>query len=449
MLVRTTTESTAIRRFLLHFLLAPRDPGSDSGGSRLPRYGSVMPLDTPNAASVGHFHNQIPSAPAPLAPRLDRLWIFDRSYTFLNHGSFGACPRAVREAYIAAQDRLESRPIEMIGRRIRELLQPSRLRVAEFLGMQPDSFGFVTNATEGVNAVLRSMEFKPGDELLTTSHVYNAVRNTMKFRARQCGAVYVECALPLPIMNPAQVTQAVMGACTERTRLVVIDQVTSPTALVFPVADIARECRARGIEILVDAAHVPGMLDVNVEAIGATYWTGNLHKWCCAPKGTAVLWVDPAFRNVIKPATVSHFLDEGFTAEFDWQGTRDLAAWMTAGAAIDFMAQFGWPAVRAHNQQMAAWVHRMLCQRWELEPVSPINGSMLGSMCAVPLPAEIPSQFASPAEFQEALYRDHLIEIPIIEFGGRWHARASAQIYNNAEQYDRLAQAVIEYAAHA
>jgi isopenicillin-N epimerase len=300
-----------------------------------------------------------------------------------------------------------------------------------------------------VNAVLRSLEFNDGDELLTTSHVYNAVRNTMKFRARQCGAVYVECALPLPIMDPSEVTAAIMGACTERTRLVVIDQVTSPTGLVFPIMDIARECRARGIEILVDAAHVPGMLDVNVEAIGATYWTGNLHKWCCAPKGSAVLWVDPSCRSKIKPATVSHFLDEGFTAEFDWQGTRDLAAWMTAGMAIDFMAQFGWPAVRAHNHQMVAWVHRMLCQRWELDPVSPIDGSMLGSMCVVALPAEIPSQFASPAEFQEALYRDHLIEIPVIEFGGRWHVRASAHIYNRAEEYDRLAQAVIEYAAHA
>jgi isopenicillin-N epimerase len=270
----------------------------------------------------------------------------------------------------------------------------------------------------------------------------------MLFRARQTGAKYIELPLPLPILDPAEVTQCIVSAFTPRTRLVVIDQVASPTALIFPVADIARECRARGIELLVDAAHVPGMLDVDVEAIGATYWTGNLHKWCCAPKGTAVLWVDPARRNDIKPATVSHFLDEGFLAEFDWQGTRDMAAWMTAGFAIDFMAQFGWPAVQTHNRQMAAWVQRMLCERWELDPVSPMNGCMLGSMCTVPLPAEIPARFAKPEEFQEALYREHMIELPVIDFGGRWHVRPSAQLYNRAEQYDRLAHAVLEYAAH-
>jgi len=406
-----------------------------------------MPADC-TSLTVDGAPLPILAPPSPLAANLERLWIWDRSYDFLNHGSFGACPRAVRAAYIAAQDRLESRPIEMLGRRIRELLAPSRARVAEFLRMQPDSFGFVTNATEGINAVLRSLDFKPGDELLTTSHVYNAVRKTMLFRARQTGAKYIELPLPLPILDPAEVTQCIVSAFTPRTRLVVIDQVTSPTALIFPVADIARECRARGIELLVDAAHVPGMLDVDVEAIGASYWTGNLHKWCCAPKGTAVLWVDPSRRNDIKPATVSHFLDEGFLAEFDWQGTRDMAAWMTAGFAIDFMAQFGWPAVQTHNRQMAAWVQRMLCERWELDPVSPMNGCMLGSMCTVPLPAEIPARFAKPEDFQEALYREHMIELPVIDFGGRWHVRPSAQVYNRAEQYDRLAHAVLEYAAH-
>ena len=405
-----------------------------------------MPADDrPNPVS----DRPIPSPPVPIAPRLERLWSFDPTYVFLNHGSFGSCPRAVREAYTAAQERLESRPIELLGRRIRELLAPSRARVGEFLGMAPDSFGFVTNATEGVNSVLHSIEFRAGDELLTTSHVYNAVRNAMKFRARQCGASYVEVPLPLPIADPSEVVAALVSAMTPRTRLVVIDHVTSPTALVFPVERIADECRARGIELLVDAAHVPGMLDVAVERIGCTYWTGNLHKWCCAPKGTALLWVDGARRADIKPATVSHFLDEGLTAEFDWQGTRDMAAWMTAGTAIDFMAELGWDRVRSHNLQMAAWVQRMLCERWELEPVSPADGCMLGSMCTVPLPAEIPARFASCAEFQEALYREYRIEVPIIEFGGRWHVRPSAQVYNRAEQYDLLAQSVLELAAGA
>ena len=382
-------------------------------------------------------------------PRSERSrWLLDPSVTFLNHGSFGAVMRSVRQLHIAAQDRIESRPIEMLGRRWRELLAPARERVGAFLGMSPGSFGFVTNATEGVNAVLQSTRLEPGDELLTTSHVYNAVRNAMRRRARECGASYVEVPVELPIASPDSVSDAVAGAITARTRLVVVDQVSSATALVFPVESVVRACRARGVDVLVDAAHVPGMLEVDVERLGATYWTGNLHKWCCAPKGTAVAWAAPERRDTLRPAVVSHFLDEGLSAEFDWQGTRDLAAWTVAGAAIDAMGEFGWDTVRRHNAQMAAWAQRMLCERWEVEPIAPA-GSMLGSMCTVPLPAEVCARFRTAAEFQEALYAHDRIEVPIIEFGGRWHARPSAQVYNRAEEYERLAQAVIEHAAHA
>ena len=184
-------------------------------------------------SSIGH-PTVIAAPPAPLAPRLDRLWALDPSYTFLNHGSFGAVPRAIREAFIAVQDRIEGRPIEFIDRRIQELILPARERVAAFLGIAPDSFGFVTNATEGVNAVLRSLEFRPGDQMLTSSHVYNAVRNAMKYRGRQTGAEYVEVPVPLPIHRPQEVVDALVAAMNPRTRLVVVDHVTSPTALVFP-----------------------------------------------------------------------------------------------------------------------------------------------------------------------------------------------------------------------
>lgn len=402
----------------------------------------------PGMSSTG-LPTAIPAPPAPLAPRLERLWALDPTYTFLNHGSFGAVPRAIREAFIAVQDRIESRPIEFIDRRIQELILPARERVAAFLGIAPDSFGFVTNATEGVNAVLRSLDFRPGDEMLTTSHVYNAVRNAMKYRGRQTGAVYVEVPVPLPINRPQEIVDALVAAMNPRTRLVVVDHVTSPTALVFPVEQLARECRARNIELLVDGAHVPGMLDVDVDAIGCTYWTGNLHKWPCAPKGSAVLWVAPERRADIHPVTISHFLDQGFVREFDWQGTRDLAAWAVSGQAIDFMGQFGWDKVRAHNRQMAAWANRLWCERWDVEPISPADHSMLGFMATVPLPAEIPARYATPMDFQKALYAEDRIEVPIIDFGGRWHARASAQVYNRAEEYERLAQAVLEHARRA
>lgn len=390
-----------------------------------------------------------PSCPSPLAEGLARLWGLDPAYCFLNHGSFGAVPRAIGQACTATQHRLESRPIELLGRRIHELLTPSRHRIEEFLGMEEDSFGFVTNATEGINAVLRSLTFEPGDELLTTTHVYNAVRKAMAFRARQCGAAYREIEIPLPVSGPDEVLQRIVEGLSSRTRLLVVDQITSPTALLFPVRELAAACRERGIELLVDGAHAPGMLDCRVPELGATYWVGNLHKWCCAPKGAGLLWVAPERRGDIHPATISHGLDEGFGVEFEWQGTRDIAPWMTAGMAIEFMGQWGWDRVRAHNHQMAAWAHRMLCERWELEPISPLDGSMLGSMCTVPLPVEVRAHGMRPEDLQVTLYREYRVEAPIIDFNGRWYVRASAQVYNRAYEYEHLAQAMLELARQA
>lgn len=344
------------------------------------------------------------------------------------------------------QERIEAEPIEYLDRRLGELLTPARVRLAEFLGIEPESLGFVTNATEGVNAVLRSLDFAPGDELVTTSHVYNAVRNAMLYRARQTGAVYVEVPVPLPIVRPESVIEAIVAALTEKTRLVVIDQVTSPTALVFPVERLAHECRLRDVELLVDGAHAPGMLELDVDALGCTYWTGNLHKWCCAPKGAAVLWVAPERRKDIHPVTISHFLDQGFTKEFDWQGTRDLAAWSVSGQAIAFFESFGWDKVRAYNRELVAWAHDLWCERWDVEPVSPRDHAMLGFMATVPLPSEIAERFPTPLSFQKHLYVEHRIEVPIVPFGGRWHARASAQIYNLPAQYEELAAVVRAHA---
>jgi isopenicillin-N epimerase len=386
-----------------------------------------------------------PSCPSPLASGLERLWKLDPAYRYLNHGSFGAVPRSIAQECTAAQDRIEGRPIELLGRRIHELLAPSRARVAAFLGVAEESFGFVTNATEAMNGVLRSLEFRPGDELLTTNHVYNAVRKTMSYRARQCGAVYREARLELPVVGPDALLQSLLPHMTDRTRLIVVDQITSPTALALLVKPLAAECSMRGIELMIDGAHAPGMVDFQVPDLGATYWTGNLHKWCCAPKGTGVLWVNPSRIKDIHPSTVSHFLDEGFCQEFEWQGTRDIAPWMTAGSAIDFMGQWGWDRVRAHNQQLSAWAHRLLCLRWDVEPISPIDGSMLGSMCTVPLPPEVRAHFKDAPSLQLALYQEHRIEAAIVEFDDRWFVRSSAQIYNRADDYEALAQAVLEF----
>ncbi|HYE20401.1 MAG TPA: aminotransferase class V-fold PLP-dependent enzyme [Tepidisphaeraceae bacterium] len=309
--------------------------------------------------------------------------------------------------------------------------------VGELLGMSPGDFGLVTNATEGVNAVLRSLEFGPGDELLTTSHVYNAVRMAMRCTADRTGAAYVELPVPTPIESAGRVVDAIAGAITGRTRLVVIDHVSSPTAVVFPVREIAAVCAARGVELLVDGAHAPGMVDLDVPATGATYYAGNLHKWCCAPRGSGFLWVRGDRQERVHPCAVSHNYGKSLAEEFEWHGTRDASAWLSIPAALAFMGELGRARVRAHNHALALWARAMLCERWGVERMAP--DEMLGSMATVRLPGALADiSEAAGRECQSALYHRHGVEAPLVHWQGAWHVRVSAQVYNGVEDYERL-----------
>jgi len=391
--------------------------------------------------------------PEPLGPHLERLWPLDPACTFLNHGSFGSVPHEVAAAREEHRRLIESRPIEWLGRRHRELLAPARAAVAAFLGADPDGLGFVTNATEGVNAVLHGLSFAPGDELLTTSHAYRAVLQAMRLKARRCGAEVRIVDLDPPFAGPEEIVAAVERAITPRTRLLVVDQVSSPTAVVFPIEAILAAAKARGVPTLVDGAHGPGMLEHSIDALaalGADWYVGNLHKWTCAPKGCAILWTAAARRADTHPATVSHFLDEGYTHEFDWQGTRDLTPWMAAADAIAwFDRRFGWTRVRSHNRALAAWAHRRLLARFGVAPLTPADGAMLGSMAAVPLPQPLARGSRSVEEIQAELSARHDIEVPIVAWGDRRLVRVSAHLHNRPEQYERLADALLELAAEA
>lgn len=385
--------------------------------------------------------------PQPLLPDPESLFQLDPAWIFLNHGSFGAVMREVAAAQEEWRRTLEARPIERIGRRIQELLAVSKQALGRLVGCPPGELGFVTNATEGVNAVLRSLTFQPGDELLTVDHVYNAVRQAMKEAARRAGAVVREVTLPLPITSPQQVVERFVEAMGPRTRLVVVDHVTSATALVLPVERIVAECRRRGVPVLVDGAHAPGMLPLRLEALGADFYVANLHKWICAPKGTAFLRVTPEWRSRIHPCVVSHFLDEGFEREFDWQGTRDFSGWLTLPAAIAALERLGLERVMAHNHALATWAHALLVERFGVEPISPPDGSMLGSMATVTLPAALQDPDRTPEEIQARIDERHRIEVPVMRFQALLRLRVSAQIYNRPEQYVRLADAVAAMAA--
>jgi isopenicillin-N epimerase len=372
--------------------------------------------------------------------------MLDERIAFLNHGSFGAVPRIVFDEQTAWRRKIEAEPIEYLGRRAQELVAAAKRPIGEWLGMSVDDFGLVTNATEGINAVLQSLDLRPGDELLTATHVYNAVRQSIGVIAARRGATCREIDLPLPFASAENIVDRVVAALSPRTRLLVIDHVTSPTALIFPVEAIAAACAGRGVDVLVDGAHVPGMLPLNVSKIGAAYYAGNLHKWPSAPKGSAFLWVRPDRQAGIHPLAISHHRGEGLAREFAWQGTRDLSAWLTIPCALAFMSELGWPRIREHNHAMAVWVQQMLCRRWGVEPISPLDGRMIGSMATLPLPAPLDRLTTAQAEqLQQRLYSEERIEAPIMLWKDRTFVRPCCQVYNTAAEYERLAEVILRF----
>lgn len=377
-------------------------------------------------------------------------WLLDPQVTFLNHGSFGATPRVVLEEQDAIRRRMESEPVRFLVREIEPLLDAARESLAAFLGATPETIAFVPNATAGVNAVLRSLDLDKNDELVVTTHEYNASRNALDYVAHLAGAKVVPVDIPFPIASEDVVLERVMGAVNDRTRLVLIDHVTSPTALVFPVEHLVEQLNERGIDCLVDGAHAPGMLPLRLEASGAAYYTGNLHKWVCAPKGSAFLYVRKNRQWTIRPTSISHGANSTrkdrtrFHLEFDWTGTFDPSAWLAVPAALRFMEQLvegGWPEVMRRNRAMALAARDLLGAR--LGVPQPAPDDMIGSMAAIPLPdgdaATAPSLYGDP--LQDRLLEEFGIEVPLVPWPHppRRLLRVSAQLYNTIDEYDYLA----------
>jgi isopenicillin-N epimerase len=372
---------------------------------------------------------------------LSRLWSLDPAVTYLNHGSFGACPTAVLQVQTRLRRELEAEPVDFLVRRLPARLDETRQTLAAFLGADPADLVFVPNATTGVNAVLRSLPFAPGDELLTTDHTYGACRKSLDYVAGQSGARVVTASVPFPIAGEEAVVAAVLAAVTPRTRLALLDHVTSPTALVFPLARLVRELQARDVDTLVDGAHAPGLVPLDLDALGATYYTGNAHKWLCAPKGAAFLHVRRDRQAGLHPLTISHGYRQGFHAEFDWTGTCDPTPWLCIPEAIRYLGQLlpgGWPTLMAANRALALQARDLLCAA--LQVAAPCPDSMLGAMASIPLPVP---RAGAPAvhldtEGLAAWIRARGVEtwlhpwpVPLL--------RVSAQLYNHLGQYERLA----------
>jgi len=349
---------------------------------------------------------------------------------------------------------MESEPVRFFERELLGLLHKAKIRLGEFLGAAPQDLAFVANATTGVNTVLRSLDLVPGDEILITEFAYGACRNAAEFAANRNGAVVK--VVPTPFMNASSETlkASVLDGVNSATRLVLLDHITSPTGLVFPVGEIVEALREKGVDCLVDGAHAPGMVPLDLSELNAAYYIGNLHKWVCAPKGAAFLHVRRDKQAEIRPLVISHGATlpsnkySRFELEFDWVGTDDPSPFLAVPATLDFMSQLlggGWPALMEQNHLKAVKARAILCSRLGIEEPCPTH--LLGSLAAVPLPADFAGCAVSVEGAQslhDRLFFDFGIQVPVIYWPSlpSLLIRVSAQIYNSDAEYEKLAQAL-------
>jgi len=376
-----------------------------------------------------------------------RHFVIDPSLVFLNHGSFGACPKRIIDAHTALRLAWETDPIGFFEA-LAERLDAARLEVAALVGADPKGLAFVRNATMGVNAVLQSFPLAPGDEVLTIDHAYAACRNALDYWAHRAGASVVVAKVPFPIAHEDEVIEAIARAITQKTRLAMIDHITSPTGLVLPIERIVRLLEDRGVAVLVDGAHAPGMVPLAIDRMAPSFYTGNFHKWICAPKGAAMLWVREDRRAMMHPTSISH----GYTArtrrgafidEFDWTGTDDFSPWLLIGEAARTMADMagGMEPLRVSNRALALQARTILSSKLGIAPPAP--ESMIGTLVALPL-APRSDDGSERDPLYESLFAQGF-RVPVMPWPGPRDRilRISAQRYNHPSEYEALADAVL------
>lgn len=363
---------------------------------------------------------------------------------FLNHGSFGACPAPVFEAYQRWQRELERQPVEFLGRRFRELLAAARAALAAFVGADAGDLVYVPNATAGVNAVARSLELRPGDEVVGTDHEYGGVERAWQAVCAERGARYVRAAVPVPVRTRDEVVEQIWSAVSPRTRVLAVSHITSPTALIFPVAELIARARAAGILTVIDGAHGPGQITVDLRRLRPDFYAANCHKWMCAPKGTGFLFARADLKDRLRPpitswgdaestAGPSHFLNE-----FEWQGTEDISRYLAVPEAIRFLREHDWEAVRARAHGLVRRFREAVAHLAGSAPLCPDDEGWYAQMASMPLPVPVEE---APA-LQRRLYEESAIEIPLMRWNGRTLLRISVQAYNTADDVEALLRAL-------
>lgn len=372
---------------------------------------------------------------------LRREFLLERGTAFLNHGSFGTTPRAVLAAANRWRLRMEENPDRFMRLILPGALRGAASQLARFVKAKPSDVVFVENATSGVNAVLHSLEFARGDEILATTHTYNAVRQAVREVCRRTGAKSVDARIDLPVASEDGLEESIRKKFSRRTRLLVLDHISSPTGLVFPVKRLAAAARARGIRVLVDGAHAPGQIALDIPSLGVDWYTGNCHKWLFAPKGCGFLWARASAQRGIHPTSISHGYGKGFAAEFDWTGTRDFSAWLAVADALDFFGKLRPQRVRTYCRGLVAEAAMEISAAWR----TPCDGPprLHAAMMAIRLPDRC--QRRDPVQLMNDLLARHRIVVPVFQIGGASWVRISAQAYNVAPDYRRLLESIARY----
>lgn len=371
-------------------------------------------------------------------------FLIEGDVAYLNHGGYGATPQVVLAAADAWRLRMERQPVRFMKSELPSALRAAAARLGRFLGANGEDLVFVDNATTAINAIVRSLDIGPGDILATTDHGYAAVRRTLDYVASRTGARVVEIPLPFPAVGADATLDALTRGWPGKVKLFVVDHLASPTALVLPVERMAAFARAKGARVLIDGAHAPGQLALDLPRLGGDWYVGNCHKWLFAPKGCGFLWARREARAGLHPAVISHGYGEGFHAEFDWTGTRDHSPWLAVTAALDFVEALDVDRMRAWQRELRRRAGDLLQQAWGVPAGGPDD--MLAAMTTLRLPDR--HQPAGPADKRAAervhdlLWANHRVEAPIVPFAGRLWLRISAQIYNHLDEYRALAAAL-------
>lgn len=380
-----------------------------------------------------------PQPPAAI-PGARLLFSLDPAVAHLNHGSFGAVPIGVQRAQQRLRDEVETNPMRFYAAGLMDRIAHTRRHLAVFLGAEPTLTALIDNVTTGVSLVLGSLRSGAGDEILSIDHGYGAVRLAVERTCARTGATARTAAIPLDAGDDAAVTAIATALRPDRTKLLIVDQITSATARLLPVARMVAAAHEHDVPVLVDAAHVPGMLPVDVTALAADFWIGNFHKWGYAPRGTAVLTVAPAWRDRMEPLVVSWEQPAGYPANVEWHATADYTAWLAAPVGLFTLRTLGIDTVRAHNAALAAYGQRVIGAALGIAPAQlPDPGGPL-AMRLIPLPRGCATTQEAASGLRRRISDRLATEVNLVAWNGRGYLRISAQVYNRAEEYDRLAQ---------